>query len=207
MIGSYQMTESERPPGNQGILIGGKIREHRKARNLTLVELAQTCAISPSFLSQIERDQAAPSIGTLQAIVHAFGLTMAAFFRDADSNQAPQEAQETIAQVVRADRRKIIIYPGMGTRSELLSPDLQRKIQMTWTVLQPGEDSGETPFQHEGEECGLILQGQVETWIGDEHYILQAGDAIYHPSHVPHRSRNVGDDEAIMITASTPPSF
>ena len=42
---------------------------------------------------------------------------------------------ETLAKVVRADQRKVLIYPGSGIRNELLSPDLQRAIQLMWIVM------------------------------------------------------------------------
>lgn len=202
------MTTLDTSPDDYGnISIGEKIRRHRKARDFTLTELAQQCDISPSFLSQIERDQANPSIGTLHIIAHVFGLTMAQFFSEPGRPGDPFSPDETIAKVVRANQRKVIIYPGSGTRNELLSPDLRGKIQMTWTIMAPGSDTGDAPFVHEGEECGIILQGTLETWVGDERYVLGPGDAIYHPSNVPHSSRNIGDEDVIMITASTPPSF
>lgn len=187
--------------------IGGSIRQHRKAQCLTLAELAGQCGISPSFLSQIERDQANPSVGTLHTIARSLGLTMAAFFKASDGNGDSQGSAETSAQVVRADQRKILIYPGSGNRNELLSPDLQCNIQMMWTVIPPGGDTGDVPLVHEGEECGIVLQGQVEIWAGDEHYVLGPGDAIYHDSTIPHRSRNVGDEDVIVVVAITPPSF
>ena len=201
------MTNSEMLPNTLPMSLGEKIRHHRKSQKQTLAELAEQCNLSASFLSQIERDQANPSIGTLQSLAHALGLTMATFFEDPDEGEDELQTGETLAAVVRADRRKLIIYPGSGTRHELLSPDLQRKIQMTWIVMPPGTYTGDVPFVHEGEECGIVLQGKIEGWVGDEHYILGPGDAIYHRSDIPHRSRNIGDEDAIMIVASTPPSF
>jgi quercetin dioxygenase-like cupin family protein len=112
-----------------------------------------------------------------------------------------------LAQVVRADQRKILIYPGSGIRNELLSPDLKRDIQMMRVVIPPGADTGDVSLSHAGEECGFVLQGRLEVWVGDEHYTLGPGDTIYQPSTVPHRSRNIGDTDAIIVTAITPPSF
>ena len=201
------MTNSEMLPNTLPMSLGEKIRHHRKSQKQTLAELAEQCNLSASFLSQIERDQANPSIGTLQSLAHALGLTMATFFEDPGESEDEPQTGETLAAVVRADRRKLIIYPGSGTRHELLSPDLQRKIQMTWIVMPPGTYTGDVPFVHEGEECGIVLQGKIEGWGGVEHYILGPGDAIYHRSDIPQRSRNIGDEDAIMNVASTPPSF
>ena len=187
--------------------LGAKIRQHRKARGMTLTELAEQCDISPSFLSQIERDQANPSVATLHRITDVFGLTLGKFFREPDQVSNYHQVGEALAQVVRADRRKTLIYPGSGIRNELLSPDLQREIQMMWVVIPPGADTGDEPLVHDGEECGVVLQGQVEIWAGDEHYVLGPGDAIYQSSTVPHRSRNIGDTDVIIVVAITPPSF
>ena len=187
--------------------LGVKIRQHRKARSLTLTELAEQCEISPSFLSQIERDQANPSVATLHTIAEVFGLTLATFFEEPEQHIGYHPSTEISAKVVRANQRKILIYPGSGIRNELLSPDLQRDIQMMRVVIPPGADTGDVPLIHEGEECGFVLQGQVEVWVGDEHFLLGPGDAIYQASTVPHRSRNVGTTDAIIIVAITPPSF
>ena len=200
------MVASATPPTTLKPSLGAKIRQHRKARDLTLTELAELCDISPSFLSQIERDQANPSIATLHTITTVFGLTLATFFEEPDQVNQRRPAK-TSAKVVRADQRKILIYPGSGIRNELLSPDLKRDIQMMRVVIPPGADTGDVPLSHEGEECGFVLQGQVEVWVGDEHYVLGPGDAIYQPSTVPHRSRNIGDSDVIIVVAITPPSF
>lgn len=59
-----------------------------------------------------------------------------------------------------------MVYPGSGIRIELLSPDLQRKIQMMRVVIPPFAGMGDMPLVHEGEACGFVLQGQIEVWVG-----------------------------------------
>ncbi len=201
------MTTMDTPNFVQALSLGGKIRRRRKALDLTLVEMAKRCNISPSFLSQIERDQARPSVGTLHTIAEVLGVTLAEFFEEPKPDDGQPQVVETLVKVVRAAQRKTLIYPGSGIRNELLSPDLKRMIQMMWVVIPPGASTGDEPLVHEGEECGVVLQGQVEIWAGDEHFILGPGDAIYQNSTIPHRSRNVGDTEAIVVVAITPPSF
>jgi transcriptional regulator with XRE-family HTH domain len=191
--------------------LGDRIRKQRKENGLRLTDLAERCNISPSFLSQIERDQARPSISTLHNIAEAFGVPLAHFFVDSkkllNGNRELLDKEEEGAKVVRCDQRKTLIYPGTGIRNELLSPDLNHAIQMMWVVMPPGTDSGPEGLVHEGEECGLIIQGKVKSWVGDNFYILGPGDAIYQKSNIPHHSQNIGDDDVIVVTAITPPSF
>jgi transcriptional regulator with XRE-family HTH domain len=186
-------------------LLGTKIRKLRKAQKLKLVELAEKCGISPSFLSQIERNQANPSVTTLYAIAEALETSVIAFFTNGELQ--PQVGAHESASVVRAHRRKHLLYPGSGIRSEILTPNLTSEIQLQWIVMPPGADSGEMPFVHPGEECGVILQGTLQTWIGSDTYVLRAGDSIYHKSTIPHRSKNISDEDVIMVVAKTSPSF
>ncbi|MCZ7589857.1 MAG: cupin domain-containing protein [Gaiella sp.] len=114
------------------------------------------------------------------------------------------------AQVTPGGGRKALVYPGSGVRSELLTPDLRRTLQMMWVVIPPGEGTGETPLVQEGEECGLVVQGELEILVGEgdelERHVLAAGDAIYRGRGVAHRSRNLGTTDAIVVVATTPPS-
>ncbi|TCO61107.1 helix-turn-helix domain-containing protein [Actinocrispum wychmicini] len=198
--------------------VGARIRHERKARKLTLRELAAQCGISVSFLSQLERDLARPSVGTLHNLAEAFGLSMADLLADGDPGSSGWgraagrlEQSARYAEVVRADRRKTIIYPGSGIHNELLTPDLGRALQMMWVVIPVGQDTGPEPLSHEGEECGLVIQGRVGVWVGpageEEYYELGPGDAIYQLSKHPHRSRNIGDVDVLIVTAITPPSL
>jgi transcriptional regulator with XRE-family HTH domain len=191
--------------------LGERIRRRRKEDGLRLADLAKRCNISLSFLSQIERNQASPSISTLHNIAEALGVPLAHFFVESEKllegNKDSQEKKEEGAKVVRSDQRKTLIYPGSGIRNELLSPDLNRAIQMMWVVIPPGAETGPEALVHEGEECGLIIQGKVKIWVGDYQYILGPGDSIYQKSNIPHRSQNIGDEDVIVVTAITPPSF
>jgi mannose-6-phosphate isomerase-like protein (cupin superfamily) len=44
-------------------------------------------------------------------------------------------------------------------------------------------------------------------WIGDDCFVLNEGDSFSFPSTTPHRYRNPGDTEAVVIWAITPPSY
>ena len=52
-----------------------------------------------------------------------------------------------------------------------------------------------------------MLRGRVEVSVGDPRRVLGPGDAYYFDSRLPHRFRNVGDEDAEIVSASTPPTF
>ena len=54
---------------------------------------------------------------------------------------------------------------------------------------------------------GMLAPAVSQTWVGDEKFILGPGDSIYHSSNLPHRNKNIGDNDVIMVFAKTPPSI
>jgi Mannose-6-phosphate isomerase len=74
-------------------------------------------------------------------------------------------------------------------------------------VMPPGSDTGEAMIVHEGEEGGVVVSGQVEVTVGHQVRVLGPGEAYYFESKVPHRFRNVGDTEAVIVSANTPATF
>jgi mannose-6-phosphate isomerase-like protein (cupin superfamily) len=62
-------------------------------------------------------------------------------------------------------------------------------------------------LRHEAEEGGVVIRGQIELTVGAERRVLGPGDAYYFDSRQPHRFRNLGEAEAEMVSACTPPSF
>ena len=82
-----------------------------------------------------------------------------------------------------------------------------RAIGMMQEVLPPGADTGDDMLSHEGEECGIVIRGQVEVTVGEQVHLLAPGDGYYFDSRTPHRFRNVGEQECVLISANTPASF
>ncbi|MCE2868750.1 MAG: cupin domain-containing protein [Xanthomonadaceae bacterium] len=74
-------------------------------------------------------------------------------------------------------------------------------------VMPPGSDTGKEMLLHEGEEGGVIIQGEIELTVGDQIRVLGPGDAYYFESKTPHRFRNVGKQDAILVSANTPATF
>ena len=83
----------------------------------------------------------------------------------------------------------------------------RRQMCILREVMPPGSDTGETMLTHDGEEGGVVMQGQVEITVGEHRRVLGPGEAYYFDSRQPHRFRNIGHEEAVLVSASTPPTF
>ena len=186
--------------------IGDEIRQLRKARGLTLQELADVTGKSVGFLSQVERNLTKPSVAALQDISEALEVHIGWFF------QGDVEADETERQyIVRKNARRRLSYSDLsstdylGHYDHLLSANLNGELVLGMSRYEPGCSSGDDCYSHKGEEAGFVLQGRLELSIGDQVYILNEGDSFSFPSTVPHRFANPAEDkDTVVIWANTP---
>jgi uncharacterized cupin superfamily protein len=80
-------------------------------------------------------------------------------------------------------------------------------VAVIWVEEPPGSSSAATPFQHSGEEVGVILEGQHRVWLDGVCHELSAGDTITFPSTIPHWYENAGTELVKAIWVVSPPSF
>jgi transcriptional regulator with XRE-family HTH domain len=210
------------------VQIGDKLKAVRLQNRMTLVELSGDAGVSKSMLSKIERNDSAPTVTTLQKIAGALSVDPASLFSDLHAGDptapsgrrmlpvsardrsldadAARNANATPAvSVVRENQRKRLIMP-WGADYEMLCPDMQHAIEFIQIDYPVGGGSPNL-YSHDGEECGVVLQGRFRGIVGDQEFILEVGDSVYYSSSIPHRWENAGDVEAKAIWAVTPPSF
>ena len=178
--------------------LGARIRARRLARRATLRQLAAQAAVTESFLSQVERGVASPSIASVQRIARALDTSIAELFA----------ADESAGTVVRVGDRRKIVYQGLGAVDEFLTRGTDGRLQVISSTIEPGGGTGDEAYTHDSdEEVVVVLEGALDLWVGAEHYRLETGDAVTHPSRVPHRNTNPGPGVARVLFCSTPPSY
>ena len=181
------------------------LRKIRRAKGITLKDLGKATDLSANYLSQIERGRANPSIATLKRITDSLGINFMSLVENGNGREAAPASEP--AKVVRADKRKELVYPGDLRRALLLSPDLQGRLEVIITVEDPVPEEGGEWYSHEGEEFGLVLEGCYEVEVGEKVYRLNEEDSITFSSRLPHRMRNPGDKPSKTLWVITPPSF
>jgi len=174
--------------------IGAQLRQLRTRRGLSLAQVAQSIGISVGFLSALERSQMSGSVGTLRKLARFYKTNILDFF----------EAGGASSRRVRPAQRKVL-EAGDGVRMELLAwgdtvmePHLFR--------VAPDAGSGES-YSHEGEEFIYVLRGELEITVDGEDYQLKTGDSFYFESTTPHRWRNPGQRQTLLLWVNTPPTF
>lgn len=188
--------------GNGDVELGSRLKKQRQARGWTLKQLAESSGVAIGYLSELERAQSNVTLSVLKRICDALDIPVGALLQPENG-----PAHRNSVSVLRQGQRKKVTLPGIGIANELLSPDLQRKMEIIWVEAEPGANSGGHPHQHDGEECGVIFQGAMEFVVGEESWTLLPGDSIYLDSHLPHSWRSAGEDRLKAIWIITPPTF
>jgi transcriptional regulator with XRE-family HTH domain len=202
------MAASDRGADAEAFSLGRRLKELRREKHLTLKETAARARLSRGYVSQVEANTANPSLSSLKALSTALGESIASIFVTPSPESDHILSAPPSADVVRRDHRKSIRWPGdTATENFLLTPDLQRRLEVLLTTMEPGSSSGERPYSHDGEEFGFVLSGSFEVIIGADEYQLDEGDSISFSSLLPHQTRVVGDVSATVIWVVTPPSF
>lgn len=178
--------------------IGGKIKELREKKGLTMKRLAELVQCTPSLISQLEKGKADPSISTLKKIAEALNANIVDFF-------SFRTTEDDV--VTRADKRVVMQMPRWDARIQSLIRAIgKKKMQPFYTVIKPGGGSHGL-YSHNGEEFGLVLQGELELTLEGKAYMVGKNDSFYFSSQVPHDWNNHGKEDVVVVWVITPPTF
>jgi transcriptional regulator with XRE-family HTH domain len=178
--------------------VGERLRLRRRARGLSLRELADRLGVSPSLISQIERGRARPSVSTLFAMVTELDASLDELLfndeRPQSSSASSSEPPSRPSPVQKAATRHHIRLAS-GVVWERLTTTSQPGVEFLFVAYDVGGASspGDTYQRHTGYEWGYVISGVLEVVIGFDRYVLQPGDAVSLDSSVPHRLANIGD--------------
>jgi len=178
--------------------VGARLKQLRLSRGISQRELAKRAGVTNSTVSLVEQNNVSPSVSSLKKILDALSVSISAFF-----------AGDELSQPQSFYRQGELTEIGDGTLSWQLVAARRpaRRMSIIHERYPPGADSGEEMLEHDGEEGGVVISGQIEITVNGEVGVLGAGDAYYFDSRLPHRFRNIGDEACVIVSASTPPTF
>lgn len=180
--------------------IGEDIRALRRARGMTLAELAAALGRSVGWLSQIERGLATPSVDDLGRIAAQFGRSISFFFRTAA--QRPEEQ----GLIVRAGERSRIGSAESGLTEELLSPGLGGSFEIIRSVFAPHARAKGLRGPSEKEDGGVLVAGRLILRIGAQSFELAPGDSFQFKG-AEYAWENPGSEPAEVIWVVSPPIY
>jgi transcriptional regulator with XRE-family HTH domain len=190
-------------------VIGERLMELRKKRELSMRELAERSGASTSLISQVETGKTNPTVAKLQDLAAALDVSVTYFFdpRDEPLPDPPllgarEDAVGALAErvpvhsgvpleVVRGgDRKRVEVSDGVAW--ERLTPHGREGIEFLEVTYEVNANSGPLASHH-GEEFIHVREGALEVEFAFNRVVLAEGDSLVLDSAVPHRVTSVGD--------------
>lgn len=175
--------------------IGDKLKRLRRTRGLTQEELAARSELTKGYISQLENNNASPSIATLKDILNVLGVTLSAFFTE-NKREKLVFGQADYFESVN----------GEGTNLWLI-PNSQKNEMEPIILTLPANGASDVRYPFEGEEFGYVLEGRVELIAGEEKYKVKRGEAFYLDGGREHQIVNTGKGVARILWITTPSNF
>jgi transcriptional regulator with XRE-family HTH domain len=175
--------------------VGRRIRALRRARNLSLETVVARTDLSIGFVSQIERGLSSPSLRVLATLADVLGVGIAALF-----GAKPGDDGASGGVVTREVQRAELKLWRTGISKQLLSPaGAENRLNLFLVHIEPGGSTGDELYTHDGEEAGLVLEGEMMLTVDAETWSLKTGDSFRFASRRPHRFSNPADDTKSVV--------
>lgn len=181
--------------------LGQRIKELRKTRKLTLVDVAKKTGIDQATLSRIENEVMTGTLESHMKISGALGVNLPALYEDVIVKT--NEMKEKLA------RQKVETFShSSGAISEMLTTNILRKKMMPVLLkLKSGGRTETEEFTSGAERFVYGIKGSFEISVGGEKNKMNAGDSLYFDASKPHHFKNSGKSEAWLLSISTPVSL
>lgn len=181
------------------IALGQEIRKLRRARGKPLAHPAVSVGRSTSFISQLERGRAEPSIADLKGVANALGVPVGWFFISDEMSDGER------GRIVRSGSRRQLGTPNDGFVEQLLSPDIGGSFETFLSTFSPGAEMKRAELR-DTEEEGYVVQGTLDIWIGGHAFRVGPGDS-FRIAREPFRWANRDSTDAVIVWVISPPTY
>lgn len=175
------------PRDREQTRIGPRLRNARRARGLTIEQVADAAELTKGFLSRLERDGTTASVASLVRVCDALGIKVGSLFEEAES------------ALVREGDARPINFGGEGVRDVLYTPTTEQRLQVLRSRVEPGGGGGDDLYTLASEaEFVYVLSGRLEVRLSSQAHLLEAGDGLTFSPREPHTWRNPSDSEPAL---------
>lgn len=188
--------------------IGSRLRQTRKARNLTLTAVGQLTGVSTSALSKIENGLVSPSFDIIKRICDGLDLPIEDLVAPRGPQEQPQDQPQGLGRKTTTRKDEGAHFTSGQYDYRAHATELSRKgmVPLEMVVRARSTDEFDHWSRHNGEEFVYVLSGAIE--VHTEYYApfrLDAGESAYFDSSMAHLYVSVTDADARVISVSYDP--
>lgn len=177
--------------------LGLRLRGLRLNKGFTLRGLARLAGCSASFLSQIELNQASPTVANLQKICRALQMPIWDVLRQETRLREPLVVQ------LEAEMNPIAMRWHKAQLRYVLPQQNPTQFTMLVLKIEAGAEIPQRQANRSIHELAIVLNGEVEMQIERQIFRLRSKQGIYFNLAFEHQWRNVGSSMAEILMVNS----
>ncbi|MBR2376965.1 MAG: AMP-binding protein [Clostridia bacterium] len=174
--------------------MASRIRELRHIENLSTAVMAEKTGITEEQYIKCESGLSDLNFAFIYRCANAFNVDVT----DIIEGHSPKLKSYTVTR--RGNGQNVGNAHGM-TYFSLASSFKSRIADPLYVVSKYSEEEQSKPMElttHEGQECDIIIEGNLLVQVGNHQETLGPGDSIYYNSEAPHGLRAVGGKDCVF---------
>ncbi|MEM5467176.1 XRE family transcriptional regulator [Celeribacter marinus] len=168
--------------------LGTRMRALRHRMSMTLRQVSEASGVSVGYISQVERGNATPTLGTLNQIAQALEVDTGYFVRTPCA----------VDSLTRGGARPKFSVPGSPIEYEQIGAERAGHELTSFVINVPPGYASEV-VHHIGEEIIYILEGEISQMVGEREYLMGVGDSLHYLGTTPHCWSNKTDKPARIL--------
>ncbi len=178
--------------------LGARMRELRKQKGLTLVEIAEKTGVAQATLSRIETGVMIGTIESHAKIAEVIGVGLPELYQDIDDRSSKT------ALVKEEDQKKGTIH-SKNVKITLMTQQVGTKKISPLLIELAGNSETEKEKKERGvEKFVWVQEGSVKVKLEKEEFDLKSGDTFYFDASFPHQIVNEHSKPAKVFVAVSP---
>ena len=179
--------------------LGNRIREIRKKKKVTLVELSQITGVAQASLSRIETGIMKGTVDSHRKIAEALGLSLSELYTGID------EKLNEISHRSAAESKQEATLKSNNVRLELLVPQPNmRKFSPVLATLPAGQSLTYNKTERNTDKFIWAQRGSVVIALNNKEYTLEEHDSLYFDASFSHIIKNKTTSEACVLIVTSP---
>ena len=174
--------------------MAGRIRELREIEGLSQEQMAAETGVTLSEYQACETGRSDLNFAFIYRCAQIFGVDVT----DIIEGTSPRLANYTLTRAGEGQH----IEHAHGMTYFNMAPHFKKRVAEPLYVLAEYSDEAQIkPIEvttHEGQECDIVLSGQLKVQVGEHIEILNPGDTIYYNSTAPHGMIATGGKDCVF---------
>ncbi|MBF0215634.1 MAG: helix-turn-helix transcriptional regulator [Candidatus Omnitrophica bacterium] len=177
--------------------LGHTLKELRKKKRLTLLELSNKSGVAIATLSRMENGRMTGTVGSHEQICKALDVSLSDLYRNLEDRTKTVESAEHALMIEHSNG------PENLSRELFISNTLDKKMLPMLIKLGPGSGSKEERNNRGSEKFIYVTRGAIEININGRKYPLKQGATLYFDASLSHSFSNNTKNQSEFLSIQT----